>query len=156
MSLSAHDDFKRLPLHAGEFTSSGQEAIRLIAAGLGEKIEVGYCDFRGLTSRGLDIPENSVIFTSYSAHYVPVHSSGFVRFFRKWKPKAVVHFEPVYEHQGGALLHELLCRRYIEVNDYSRNLASVIETACRKKEARLLKVEKNVFGSNPLLPFSIK
>ncbi len=155
LSLSDEKGFKNLPLYAGEFTPSGQEAIRLVAAGLKKKIEVGWCDFRGLASEGLAIPENSVLFTSYSAHYVPEHSAGLVRFIKKWKPKAVVHFEPIYEHQSDATLHELLCRRYIEVNDYSRNLATVIETACRKKEARLLKVEKNVFGGNPLLPLSI-
>jgi len=41
------------------------------------------------------------------------------------RPAAVVNVEPCYEHCSSSTLTGLLRRRYIEINDYNRNLMSV-------------------------------
>ena len=40
------------------------------------------------------------------------------------------------------------------MNDYSLNLASIIKKGCENKNI-VLKIKKNVIGSNPFLPISI-
>jgi hypothetical protein len=153
-ALSLREPFAGIPLAAGEYTESGCELISLLAGELNKPISVGRCDFRTLTTSGLDIPEGAIIFTSYAALYVPEMSMDFVEFIARFKPKAVIHFEPCYEHFEEQSLHGLMCRRYMELNDYTRNLVTVIEAARRKRDITL-RVRKNVLGSNPFLPFSV-
>jgi len=121
---------------------------------LKKNVSVGHCDLRKLEIDADIIPEKSVLFTSYAAHYVPNISSRFVKFLSQLKPKVVFHFEPVYEYYPKDSLHGIMCRRYVELNDYGRNLASIIEDAKRLNKISV-KIKKNILGSNPLLPISV-
>lgn len=154
LGLSSRKAFLSVPLAAGEFTQNGRDLISLLATHLNKSVSVGHCDFRTLTTTDLRIPEGAVIFTSYAAHYVPEMPVDFVRFLARFKPRAVVHFEPCYEYFDQQSLHGLMCRRYMELNDYTRNLASVIE-AGQRQEGISVRVRKNVLGSNPFLPLSV-
>ena len=153
-ALAQRAGFSQLPLLAGEYTESGRELIALLADSLDKPVAVGYCDFRAMKIDGLEIPEDALIFTSYAVHYVPELAQEFTGFLGRLKPRAVVHFEPCYEHYAMDSLHGMMCRRYVEQNDYTRNLASVIE-AGRTRGETLLRVRKNVLGSNPFLPISV-
>ena len=132
----------------------GQDLISLLAGSWKKPVAVGHCDFRNLKIEGVTIPENAVIFTSYAVHYVPQLSMDFVRFLSRLKPRAVVHFEPCYEFFTADSLHQMMCRRYMELNDYGRNLVTVIE-AGRQGEGISVRTRKYVFGSNPFLPISV-
>ena len=121
---------------------------------MNKPVVIGHCDFRALTIEDMSIPENAVIFTSYAALYVPLLSAGFVDLLARLKPRAVVHFEPCYEYYDEQALHGLMCRRYIELNDYTRNFVTIIEAA-RLDGSISVRVRKNVMGNNPLLPISI-
>ncbi len=145
---------KELPLFAGEYTQSGCDLISLLAKKTKKNIQVGRCDFDKLDLSGLDIPENSIIFTSYSVHYVSELKEGFVDFLYQFKPKVVVHFEPCYEYFDTRSLHGLMCKRYMELNGYTENIASAIDFGCQRIGARV-QLQKNVFGCNPFLPFSV-
>jgi hypothetical protein len=154
LSIGQREGFSNLPLFAGEYTQNGRELISILAESLNMPITVGYCDFREMKIDGLNIPENALIFTSYAAHYVPELSKDFVGFLAKLNPRAVVHFEPCYEYYAMDSLHGMMCRRYMELNDYTRNLASIIEASHSRGEISL-RTRKNVLGSNPFLPISI-
>ncbi len=154
LAIGQREGFSSLPLLAGEYTQSGRELISILAASLDNSIAVGYCDFREMKIDGLNIPENALIFTSYAAHYVPELSKDFVGFLAKLNPRAVVHFEPCYEYYAADSLHGMMCRRYMELNDYTRNLASIIEASHNRGEISL-RIRKNVIGSNPFLPISV-
>jgi hypothetical protein len=154
LGLASREPFSRIPLAAGEYTESGCALISLLARQLDKQVNVGRCDFRTLTIGGFEIPEGAVIFTSYAAHYIPEMPMDFVGFLRRLKPRAVVHFEPCYEYFDEQSLHGLMCRRYMELNDYTRNLGAVIEAARRQGDIAV-QVRKNVLGSNPFLPLSI-
>lgn len=147
--------FKQLPLYAAELTSNGRELIELLATRAGKQITVGACDFREGTLSLKNIPPDAIVFTSFAAHYVPELSTKFVKFIADLKPRVVVHFEPCMEHMKTGSLHELMCRGYILRNDYNRNLVSLLETASRGGNARILSVRRNVMGGNPLLPLSV-
>ncbi|MES2413936.1 MAG: hypothetical protein V4614_09055 [Pseudomonadota bacterium] len=154
LALGQREGFSALPLLAGEYTQSGRELISILADSLNKSMAVGYCDFREMKIDGLRIPEDAVIFTSYAAHYVPELSKDFVGFLSKLNPRAVVHFEPCYELYAMDSLHGMMCRRYAELNDYTRNLASIIEAGQERGEISV-RTRKNVLGSNPFLPISV-
>lgn len=153
-ALSDIAPLNELPLYAAEYTQSGCDLIKLIARRVNKLVQIGRCDFNRLGLIGLEIPENAIIFTSYSVHYVPELREQFVDCIFKFKPKVVVHFEPCYEYFDNQTLHGLMCKRYMELNGYTKNIASGIEEGCLKIGAKF-QAERNVFGSNPFLPLSI-
>jgi len=153
-NLSERNGFSELPLYAGELTNNGCRLISLLADSMNKKINVGHCDFKTLTIDEIDIPEDAIIFTSYAVHYVPELSERFVDFFAKLKPLVVIHFEPCYEHHSPNDLYGMMCRKYIEINDYNRNIVSILKNSFVKNDISL-KITKNKLASNPLLPISI-
>ena len=153
LGLSEIKPFDSMPLFAAEYTQSGCDLIQLIARKINKQVHVGRCDFYDLSISGIEIPEQSIIFTSYSVHYVPKLRKRFVDFIYKFKPKAVVHFEPCDEYFDDRALHGLMCKRYMELNGYTKNIASIIEKGCQEIGAKF-EAERNVFGSNPFLPYS--
>lgn len=153
LRLARRPEFAGLPLVAGEYTENGQAVIEIIARASGMPVRVGYCDFRRLEFDDLHLPENAVIFTSYSVHYVPELDGRFVSALMALKPKAIINFEPVYEYYPTDSIHGLMCRRYAEINDYTRNLGTLIDAASARGEVSAT-VTKNILGSNPFLPIS--
>ena len=153
-NLAKRKEFSTLPLITGEYTANGRELIRLLAGAWSKSVIIGDCDFRKMKIENMSIPKNAIIFTSYAAHYIPELSMGFVDFLAKLKPRVVVHFEPCYEYYDMDTVHGMMCRRYMELNDYTKNLVSVIEASCARREITF-QVKKNIIGSNPLMPISI-
>jgi hypothetical protein len=143
---------KKLNLFAGEYTSIGRNLIKIIANYEKININVKYCDLNNL--KNLKIPKNSVIFTSYSMHYVSKLNKNFVKIINNLNPKIIIHFEPCYELYDSQNLHGLMCKKYIEINDYNKNLYSILKQKHLKNKIDL-KITKNIFGHNPLLPISI-
>ena len=86
--------------------------------------------------------------------YIPLLEERFVDYIGRIKPRYCIHFEPCYEYQDGSTVHGLLCKKYIEVNDYNRNLVQVLQQAQQAGKIRIIEVQKNIFGNNPLLPIS--
>jgi hypothetical protein len=154
LGIAAREGFSDLPLFAGEYTQSGRELISILAKSMNKPVAIGHCDFRTLTIEGMSIPEDAVIFTSYAALYVPLLSAGFVDLLARLKPRAVVHFEPCYEHYQESSFHGLMCKRYIELNDYTRNLAGIIEQG-RSQTGLSVRTTRNILGNNPFLPISV-
>jgi SAM-dependent methyltransferase len=138
-------------LVGAEFAESGIEVMDKIAASEGTNLQTGYCNFFDLNLDGLNIPEGSIIFTSFAACCIPELSNGFLDAILKTKPKKVVHFEPLYE-QCGEDLFGLLRRKYMELNDYNRNLLSLLKN---HPDVEIESVSEPVFGSNPLLSASV-
>lgn len=155
LNLVRNQQISRQPVLAGEFASSGTELIRYLAKAENMDIQVGDCDFSRSQITNLNIPENALCFTSYATTCIPEFSSQFIENIMLWRPKAVVHFEPMYEHCDLSTLLGAMQHRYIEVNDYNRNLLTVLRDSENKGNIQILLERPQVFGSNSLLPFSI-
>lgn len=153
--LSGMEPFTGLPAHAAEFAPAGRALLALLAEREGLPLHVGGCDFWEGRIDGPPIPENAIVFTSFAAHYVPQLAPSFVDCIARLRPRIVVHFEPCYEHFGSDSLHQLLCRRYIEQNDYTRNLVGLLRSALQGGRISDLREQPVVMGGNPLLPLSI-
>ena len=140
---------------AGEYTDNGLEAMRRLAMNEKNKIITGKCDFFSLTKDECFKNAGGVLYTSYALMYINELSHNFVNYIKSIKPKYCIHFEPCYEHHAIDSLDGLLCRKYIEVNDYNRNLLTVLKKAEKQGEIEIIEENKNVFGNNALLPISI-
>jgi len=154
LNLSELNAFSKLPLYAGEYTQSGRELINIFAEIRQKQIQVGHCDFRELVINDLAIPDNAIIFTSYSSYYVPELSEKFTYLFSQFNPKVVVHFEPCFEYMVQESLYGMMCKRYMILNGYAQNLVSVIDHRQAKGEIKT-RIRKNVLGDNPYLPISV-
>jgi len=154
LNLSLLKPFKNTSMTAGELTLNGQKIIKKLSDNMNKNVKSIYCDLGALDFSEINIPENSIIFTSYSAHYVPFLNKNFVEKMLSLKPKVVIHFEPCYELNSSKSKFELMCKKYIEINDYNRNLFSVLK-ANEKEEKINLFYKKNIIGSNPFLPISV-
>jgi hypothetical protein len=139
----------------GEYTQSGVNLLSYLAKQENLTVQSGRCDLGapGLTS--LNLPPDSVIYTSYATPYVRHFTARFVEDLCAFRPRVVCHFEPCYEHTNDDSIIGLMRRRYIEVNDYNRNLVTILETAQRDGRIQIITQEPNVFGLNALLPASL-
>jgi len=140
---------------ATEFTKSGQKIAELIAKNQKINIKIGHCDITQTPITTMSIPTSSVIFTSCVTSLIPKLSEDFIYNMITLKPKVVIHVEPFYEHTGEEDLYSLLRRRYIEINDYNRNLLRLLEKSEAKHLIQIIRNEPNCFGSNPLFCYSI-
>ena len=154
LNIAKMEAFKNKNFIAGEITSEGQIAIRKIATHMGIEIDVGFCDISKGEYEDLNIPKNSLIFTSYSTHYTRELKKDVYQKLLNLNPFIIIHFEPIYEVFKGGNIHDLMCKKYIEINDYNTNLLEVLYELENDRIIRF-NIQKNIIGSNPFLPISI-
>jgi hypothetical protein len=155
LALARRAPLSGTPMMAGEFTDSGTALIATLAAAQGSAVAAGRCDFRSPQITPMAIPPGAVIFTSHAVPYVPWLEMTFVDALSSFRPKAVIHLEPCYEHCDPRTLLGLMRRRYIEVNGYNRNLATLLHIAEDAGTINILEERPALFGTNALLPASL-
>ena len=155
LDLGRREPFKGMPLLAGEYTASGRGLIERLARGMGMKTTVAMCDLASPAITGLPIPPGAVIFTCYAAHYVRKLTGAFVEALCAFRPSVVVHIEPCLEHCAPDSLLGLLRRRYIEANDFNRNLVGLLKGSAQAGQIKLLAERPCLFGLHPLLTVSL-
>ena len=116
-------------------------------------VHVGGVDFRTSEITDISIPKNALIFTSYALHYDPNPSSKMFKIFHELDPHVVFNFEPCYELYSKETVHGQLCMKYINMNDYTRNIYEVIKSNCAAKNLSF-DVYPNIIGENPFMPIS--
>ncbi len=149
--------WKRFPHKSyagGEFTAKGVEvAQRLFQSVPSIRVEqMDLCAERYSPLESVAGRSRVVVFTAYSVEDVP-SAAHVISVLAKYRDSIlrVFHFEPTPELHGDSLLG-LLRRRYSQVNGYNQNLVSDLRA---RTDVELLRVEANVFGLNPLNPFSV-
>jgi len=155
LALCKRMPFAQMPIFAGEYTASGIELIRRLAKTQLIMIETGHCDFGSPQVVDFSIPQGAVIFTSFAMHYLPTLTSNCIKKLSASHPRAVVHFEPCYEHCDNQNLLGLMRKRYIEVNDYNTNLVSLLRSQQDQGLIQIIDERPAVFGRNPLFAASV-
>ena len=153
LNLSKFPEYRGMPLIAAEYTQNGCKSIVKLSQKINKEIDVGFCDLKKQEIKDIDIPENSIIFTSYALHYVQKLPSSFINFMLDLNPKIIINFEPCYElHSKNE--YGSMCKRYIELNDYNIDMISTLKQS--EKDGNIaLEIEENIIGGNPMLPISI-
>ena len=142
-------------LTGGELTESGLALLRILAKNANIAVTAGRCDLSATPVTALAVEPESLVFTSYAAFYQPEVHVSFVDALLALRPRVVVHIEPCYEHCAQTSLLGLLRRRYIEVNDYNRNLATLLRSEEARGKLSVVEERKAEFGMNPLLAASV-
>ena len=155
IGLSQINEIKKKPLFGFELTANGCSTMDLIAKHTDLNLTTGFCDFENENIGIKDLPKRSIIFTSYSLHYLPELTIRLIKNIRQLKPLIVIHFEPIYQLYENKTLHHEMCKKYFELNDYTKNILSIIKEAGEKKFIAIRKIEPNIFGSNPFMPISV-
>lgn len=155
LRLATDERFAATPLYAAEYTGSGRELLERLARATGVAVQIGRCDLSKASMCDLEPPPGGVVFTCMAAHYVPELADPFVDALKRFRAQAVVHFEPCYEHFDPRSLTGVLRRRYVEVNDYNRNLISLLRRHAASGSIAILEEHPAVIGANPLLPISV-
>lgn len=88
-----------------------------------------------------------VVITSQALEQVP-QSAGVIDTLYKHRKKIdrVFHLEPAYALYDDGSLLGLMRRRYIEINDYNRDLVSTLK---HRKDIEIMRLEPNIVGWNP-------
>ena len=88
-----------------------------------------------------------IVITSQALEQVP-QSAGVIDTLYKYRNKInrVFHLEPAYALYDDDTLLGLMRRRYIEINDYNRDLVSTLKD---RKDIEIMRLEPNIVGWNP-------
>jgi len=155
LRLAADSRFAGRPLYAAEYTNSGRQLLEGLGRASGVPLQIGRCDLSKGWLCDFEPPPGGIVFTCMAAHYIPELADTFVGAFRRFRARAVAHFEPCYEHFDTMSLTGAMRRRYVEVNDYNRNLISLLRRHAASGGIEILEECPAVVGANPLLPISI-
>ena len=146
---------KKINLKAFEFTESGINCCKYISKSHGLKVNVGQCDFNDFDIRNYDIPEESIFFTSWAMALVDGFPEKMMSEILKYKPKVVIHFEPIKNHWDEKNILEKIWNKYLFLNDYNETLYEDLIKFETRRYIKIINEEKSKFGSNPFCPISI-
>lgn len=155
VDMARRPEFAGVPAFGLELTATGAQLIKHMSAVENVNVTVGECDMLAKPVTDLAVPHGAVVFTSYAACYEPRLQKSFVSGLAKLRARAVVLIEPCYEHCDDSTLLGLLRRRYIELNDYNTNLATLLLEESEAGSVKILDERKAAFGPNPLLAASV-
>ncbi len=118
------------------------------AVKIGKKLGMDIIEFNYYTEADYNfIKPNSTVFTSHSIEQIP-DATVIIDNLEKQKHKInfVIHFEPTIVDERTTLIG-MMRNKYLEINDYNRNLISVLKG---RKDVEILELETDVFGLVPL------
>lgn len=156
LQLASNPHLKNVRFFATEYTETGVECIRLLAERENLSIKASLGDINQLDLTDVDIPSNTVIFTSWVMGYLKGFPKLALEELIAHKPKIVIHIEPIFEHwcNHNSLLH-LLWQRYSQLNDYNQTMLTDLKTYEARGLIQIVDEAANVCGLNPLAPVSI-
>lgn len=128
-------------------TSGGEFSEHAVTLGRRLGLNVRRFDYYDAADYNSLIPDNCTILTVHSLEQIP-DARVVVENLRRQKHSiaTVVHIEPSYVPERHSLLG-VLRNRYIEFNDYNRNIIDVLESS---SDVEILEVRTDVVGLNPL------
>ena len=138
---------------AGELSLNGRKITDHLSKNANFKVKTFKFNFLDQNTYKF-IPLKSIIYTSYSMHYMLNIDPDFFYNLKKRKPLIIINFEPLFEVHDEKKLYGRLCRNYILKNGYCLNQFSLMYEKQKKKEIQIINIKKNIFGSNPILPIS--
>jgi hypothetical protein len=118
------------------------------AVALAKKLGLNVVEFNYYKSEDYNfIKPNTTVFTTHSIEQIP-DATVIIDSLEKQKDKInyVVHFEPTVIPERSTLLG-LMRNKYMELNDYNRNLIEVLKS---RKNIEILELETDIFGLVPL------
>jgi hypothetical protein len=127
-------------VYGGEYSSN--------AVKIAKKIGLNVQEFNYYTAEDYNfLKPNTTIFTTHSIEQIP-DATVIINNLEKQKDKInyVIHFEPTVINERSSLLG-LMRNKYMELNDYNRNLLYVLK---ERSDIEILELQTDIFGLVPL------
>jgi hypothetical protein len=132
--------------YLGANTYGGEYSKNAVA--LAQKLGLDVIEFNYYKSEDYNfIKPDTTVFTTHSIEQIP-DATVIIDSLEKQKDKInfVVHFEPTVIPERSTLLG-MMRNKYMEMNDYNRNLIDVLKS---RKNIEIIQLETDVFGLVPL------
>ena len=144
--------FPGVEYRGGDYSANAVEIARMLY-GNTDGLTVEKFDFYETPYALLDgLPEPIVVFTLHALEQIPQSGPVVDALIAAGdRIGSVFHFEPVHDSGDDSLL-ALMRRRYDELNDYNRDLVTELRA---RPSARVLRLEADALGLNPLHPVGI-
>jgi SAM-dependent methyltransferase len=146
--------FQNIQFYASDLSPSSMRIINRLKNDLSLNIKVTVFNFESDINL-LNIPKQTIIFTSFSLAYFKNISWNFWRNLSTISPKKIIIAEPIFEFYDESTLLGMLRRRYYLDNDYSTNIYQSLVESIDKNILKIERIDKNVIGLNPFCPISI-
>ena len=138
----------------GEYTDTGLALGRFINKQFNLPIEFFRFDYYKPDLEFLEKLKGTVVFTHNSIEQVSYIPEKTILSLIKSRPKAVIHFEPIYEYRNKETFLHYLWKKYTELNDYNRNLLTVLKTFERQGQLKINVEKIHSLGLNAINPGS--
>jgi hypothetical protein len=154
LNLARDGRVKGTPVMALEKMESGRRIIQAMAERKGLSILTGTCDLTAPDITPRPIPEQAVLFTNSVWYLLPAPARQVVEGLKRFKPKAVFHFEPFACFHDERTLYGQLCSAYLRINKYNAKNGEELRRL-HGESIEIIRQEYAVFGNNPYLPHSL-
>lgn len=147
----ASEEMSIKSLTALELTNEGRECLRILGASYG-RLEVGECNFASAGITNVPVEPSSIILTSMANMYVDCDQNRVLNDISKWRPKYVLHFEPILYADSSHFGFER--NQYLELNRYNTSLMSTLQSLELLGKVEIIDMREALVGVNALLPVS--
>lgn len=139
--------FPGLAYRGGDFADSAVSLAAKLYAKTPD-ISVEKFDFYAPWYDLIEKANGPVVLVTSQALEQLAQGAGVVETLSRYRDKItrVFHLEPAYALYDDGSLLGLMRRRYIEINDYNRDLVSTLK---ERKDVKILRLEPNIVGRNP-------
>lgn len=138
----------------GEYTEEGQKLGQLIGKQFDLSLDINPFDYYKPDPEFMKCLKDTVVFTHNSIEQISYMPEETIQAIAENRPKAVIHFEPIYEYRTKDTMLHYIWKRYTEVNDYNRNLITVLKKLEQQGLLNILEERKHALGLNAFNPGS--
>lgn len=144
------------PVYATDLSPSGLVALKKLAKLMGLDVQTTTQDFFEGLKLDFELPENSLILTSFSLSCAPNIYLDFFRDVISLNPKYVLHIESIYASLNSENYLDSIAKEYVEWNNYNQDLLPELERFINSESGYEIKFISPVFfGQNPVFPLSL-
>jgi len=139
-----------------EYTEEGLMLGKLIGKQFGLPIDFFHFDYYN-PNPNLELLQKlkgTVVFTHNSIEQITYLPEETILSLIESRPRAVIHFEPIYEYRNKNTLLHYMWKRYTEINDYNRNLLTVLKMFEEQGRLKITVEKVHSLGLNAFNPGS--
>lgn len=140
---------------ATDYTSSSGLILDNLSRNLKYDIHTSQMDISGQNKVDHTIgdlkPKRPIIFSCQTAMYVPFLEESFIELMKLWPDGVFCNIEPIYKKSSNDKLVEMQSR-YIEVNDYNKNLENLLNEKAKKGIIKIVSSRNSKISENAFLP----
>jgi len=138
----------------GDFSKDGLNLGNSLKKQFELPINFFHFDYYSPSTEFLYKLKDTIVFTHNSIEQISYLPEKSILALIKSQPRVVIHLEPIFEHQNENTLLSCIWKRYIEINDYNRNLLTVLKRFEKQGLLKIIDEKPHALGLNAFNPCS--